>query len=303
VNFTQLHAFKAIAENGSLTRAARLLHVSQPAISKQLKNLEDEYGVKLFERGAVTGQLTESGRTLLRHANLIFKQLDTIKQKLKPSMDLEGIEPLKVAGSFASSASLLPSVLAIFKRKHRSTPIVLRTGTIKDAKTMLLNSVVEIAVLNAVPVDANIFSEPFRQEKLVLFAAPNHPLAKKAKLSFSDLNAATLVTPGRASTVDKFFKDLGHEGIKPKVGVRCGTPESVKTIVKKGVGVGILFQDLVEPEIKEKIFKQLEVPGLALNVQSYIIYYKDRPLSAPARDFLQLLRGKSRQNTRTAIRQ
>lgn len=298
MNFTQLHAFKAIAESGGLTKAAHLLHVSQPAISKQLKNLEEEYGVRLFERNTVSGQLTESGRILLRHVKLIFAQLDTIRQKLRPSITLPGIEPLKVAGSFASSALLLPSVLAIFKRKHHSTPIVLRTGTTRDAKTMLLNSVVEIAVLNAIPADANIFSEPFRQETLILFASPNHPLAKKAKLSFSDLNAATLVTPGKASTVDKFLKDLGHEGLKTKIGIRCGTPESVKTIVKKGVGVGILFRDLVAPEIKEKVFKQLEVPGLNLNVQSYIIYYKDRPLSPPASHFLELLRRKSHRSVR-----
>jgi DNA-binding transcriptional LysR family regulator len=267
--------------------------VSQPAISKQLKNLEREYGVRLFEREGVTGQLTDAGRTLLRHVKLILVQLDAIKQKIRHPITLTGTEPLKIAGSFASSALLLPSVLAIFKRKHRNTPIVLRTGTTRDAKRMLLNSVVEIAVLNAIPTDVNIFSEPFREEKLVLFAAPTHPLAKKVQLSVSDLNTATLVTPGKASTVDRFLKDLGEEGIKTKIAIRCGTPESVKTIVKKGVGVGILFKDLVAPEIKDKIFKQLVVPGLTLKVQSYIIYYKDRPLSSPADQFLNLLRKRS----------
>ena len=175
MNLAQLIAFQAVANNGSITKAAQLLHVSQPAVSKHLKKLEREYGVKLFERNAGTAELTDAGSSLLRHVNAILVHLDDAKKELKSPKDLIKSDSLKVAGSYAASALLLPSLLVNFKSKHRDTAIILRTGTTREVKTMLLNSTVELALLNEFPVNPAFTSEPFRKEKLVVFAAPSHP--------------------------------------------------------------------------------------------------------------------------------
>ena len=289
MNFTHLKAFQAVANNGSITRAAQLLHVSQPSVSKLLKNLEEDYGVKLFERNAGAAELTDAGAALLRHANAILVHLDEARRELKASNSLKKSDPLKIAGSYAASALVLPSLLVNFKNKHRDTAIILRTGTTREVKSMLLNSTVEIALLNELPVNPEFASEPFRKEKLVVFAAPNHPLARKKKLTLSDLRQAALVTTGMASAVDKMLNHLVQEGLGAKIAIQCGSPASVKIVVKNKIGLGILFQDMLIQEIRNKIFKVLEIPGLALTVQSYIVYYKDRPLSPPAKDFLALL--------------
>ena len=290
MNFAQLKAFQAVANNGSVTRAAQLLHVSQPAVSKHLKKLEEDYGIKLFERNAGAAELTDAGSFLLRHANAIFVHLDEARKELKSPKSLKKSDPLKIAGSYAASALLLPSLLVNFKNKHRDTSIILRTGTTREVKSMLLNSTVEIALLNELPVNPEFASEPFRKEKLVVFAAPNHPLARKKRLTLSDLRQAALVTTGMASAVDKMLNHLVQEGLGAKIAIQCGSPASVKIVVKNKIGLGILFQDMLIQEIKNKLFKVLEIPGLALTVQSYIVYYKDRPLSPPAKDFLALLR-------------
>jgi DNA-binding transcriptional LysR family regulator len=290
MNFAQLKAFQAVANNGSITRAAQLLHVSQPAVSKHLKKLEGEYGVKLFERNAGAAELTDAGSSLLRHVNAILVHLDDAKKELKSPKDLTKSDSLKVAGSYAASALLLPSLLVNFKSKHRDTAIILRTGTTREVKTMLLNSTVELALLNEFPVNPDWASEPFRKEKLVVFAAPSHPLARKKQLSLSDLRQAPLVTTGMASAVDKMLNHLVHEGLGAKIAIQCGSPASVKIVVKNKIGLGILFQDMLIQEIRNKLFKVLQIPGLALTVQSYIVYYRDRPLSPSAQDFLALLR-------------
>jgi DNA-binding transcriptional LysR family regulator len=155
---------------------------------------------------------------------------------------------------------------------------------------MLLNSTVEFALLNELPANPDFASEPFRKEKLVVFAAPSHPLARKKGLNLSDLRQAALVTTGMASAVDKMLNHLVHEGLGAKIAIQCGSPASVKILVKNKIGLGILFQDMLIQETRNKLFKILEIPGLALTVQSYIVYYKDRPLSLPAKDFLALLR-------------
>jgi DNA-binding transcriptional LysR family regulator len=290
MNFAQLKAFQAVANNGSVTRAAQLLHVSQPSVSKHLKNLEEDYGIKLFERNAGAAELTDAGASLLRHANAILVHLEEAKKELRSPKNLPKSDPLKVAGSYAASALLLPSLLVNFKSKHRDSSIILRTGTTREVKTMLLNSTVEIALLNELPANPEFASEPFRKEKLVVFAAPSHPLARKKQLSLSDLRQAALVTTGMASAVDKMLNHLVHEGLGAKIAIQCGSPASVKIVVKSKMGLGILFQDMLIQEIRNKLFKVLEIPGLALTVQSYIVYYKDRPLSPPAKDFLALLR-------------
>jgi DNA-binding transcriptional LysR family regulator len=283
-------AFQAVATNGSVTKAAQLLHVSQPSISKHVKNLEQDCGVKLFERNAGAAELTDAGSSLLRHVNAILVHLEEAKKELRSPKNSRQSDPLKVAGSYAASALLLPSLLVNFKRKHRDTSIILRTGTTREVKTMLVNSTVEIALLNELPANPELSSEPFRKEKLVVFAAPSHPLARKKQISLSDLRQATLVTTGMASAVDKMLNHLVHEGLGGKIAIQCGSPASVKIVVKNKIGLGILFQDMLSQEIRNKLFKVLEIPGLALTVQSYIVYYKDRPLSPSAQDFLALLR-------------
>ncbi len=104
MNFAQLKAFQAVANNGSITGAAHMLHVSQPSVSKHLKNLEEDYGVKLFERNAGAVELTDAGSSLLRHANAILVHLDEARKELKSPKNLKTSGPLKIAGSYAASA-------------------------------------------------------------------------------------------------------------------------------------------------------------------------------------------------------
>ena len=115
MNFTQLKAFQAVANNGSITRTPQLLHVSQPSVSKHLKNLEADYGVKLFERNAGAAELTDAGSSLLRHTNSILVHLDEATKELKSPKSWTKSDPLKVAGSYAASALLLPSLLVNFQ--------------------------------------------------------------------------------------------------------------------------------------------------------------------------------------------
>ena len=244
MNFAQLKAFQAVANNGSVTRAAQLLHVSQPSVSKHLKNLEEDCGAKLFERNAGAAELTDAGSSLLRHVNAILVHLDEATKELKSSKNWTKSDPLKVGGSYAASALLLPSLLVNFKSRHRDTSIILRSGTTRELKTMLLNSTVELALLNELPANPDFASEPFRKEKLVVFAALSHPLARKKRLTLSDLRQAALVTTGMASAVDKMLNHLVHEGLGAKIAIQCGSPASVKILVKNKIGLGILFQDL-----------------------------------------------------------
>jgi DNA-binding transcriptional LysR family regulator len=292
LSFTQLTAFAAVAKTRSITKAAQALRVSQPSISKHLKNLESHYRVKFFERDGGAMELTEDGRLFQQRVSAILSQLQELEREFSRTAASVTSEPLKVAGSYAASALLLPSVLADFQKAHPEVRIILRTGSTNNVKAMLLNSEVEIALLNEKPANPQLAGEIFREEKLVVFTAPNHPLAKKKKLTLSDLNNVLLVATGgkgRLSTTEKILKRSADNSVRARIGIRCATPEAVKAMVSKRIGVGILFEDSVMPDIRKKLFRLLTFPGLQMIGRSYLVYYKDRPLSAHATDFLALL--------------
>jgi DNA-binding transcriptional LysR family regulator len=165
-------------------------------------------------------------------------------------------------------------------------------------KGMLLKAEVELALLNERPTNPNLVAEKFREEELLVFAAPGHPLSRKKELSLAEFNQAPLVaTGGKGSSSERILKLFARRGLRAQVAIRCGTPEAVKAIVRKGIGVGILFADMVAPEIRDKIFKALKFPGLKLIGHSYIVYYKNRPPSSHTLEFLALLREKRNKKT------
>jgi DNA-binding transcriptional LysR family regulator len=238
-------------------------------------------------------ELTEQGRILLEHIKAILFHVKKIEADLKKPPKASAPEPLRIGGSYAASAVLLPSLVTIFKKKHSTTPVLVRTGSTQTISRMLLSSEVEIGLINENPANSNLIGEPFREEKLVFFAPPNHPLARKPHRGLADLNSATLVGTvgkGPANATEKILKGFVHQGLRANITIRCSTPETVKALVKKGTGVGILFGDTVKNEIQNKIFTPLEFPGLSLFAVSYIVHCRNRRLSPSAREFLKMLR-------------
>ena len=287
----RLKAFVAVAKHLNITKAAQELRVTQPSISKHLKTLERDYRVRLIKKEAGRIELTDEGRVFLRYASAVLSLLDQLDCEFGTFRTNQKVESLKVGGSDGASILLLPSLVARFKKQHPEIPIALRAGSSKTLERMLLSSEAEIGLLNMKPAHSRLCAEPFREEKLIMFVARNHPLAGKKTVSVSDLNVHQLAaTGGRNSTTEKILKGLAHEGLKARVTIRCETPEAVKIIVSKGIGVGILFQDTVMPEIRKGTFKAISLNGVKLRGQSHIVYRRDKPMSNNAREFLSLLR-------------
>jgi DNA-binding transcriptional LysR family regulator len=288
----QLRIFSATARYGNLTKASHELRISQPAVSKQLKLLEEEYRTKLFIRVGRGVELTDAGRAFLHNADAILTPLERLKKDLSFSQPISKNEPLAIGGSHGASAVFLPSVLGTFRKSHPDVSVILRTNRSRALENLLLKSRLEIALISQPPRSSFLKAEPYRRQKLVAFVPMKHPLAKKRQLSAPELFRYPLVLNGggreRISTSEKFLTEIPG-GSKPNVVMRCESPLAVKTAVRNGMGVGILFEDIVQHEVKEGQFKILKLPATRLESTTYLIYHKDRPLSANARDFLNLL--------------
>lgn len=294
----QLKIFAAIARHRNITRAARELDISQPTASQQIQLLEAEYGVQLFKRIGRGIELAEAGELLLADAEAVLTEVEELKKKFSTEWSARKEAAVNVGGSHSPSASFLPLIGVVFKETHPHAALSLRTDTSQGIVRLLLNSEIEIGVITNPAHDPSIVIEPCWQERLVAFVSARHPLAKKEKLTVAELAHSPLVIKvvkqGKEGDdrVARILKELQTQGFELNIVMQCESPDAAKAAVRTGVGLGILYERLIAPELKKGDFKILKTPELKpkMKVEASIIYHKERPLSLDAEDFLMLLR-------------
>jgi DNA-binding transcriptional LysR family regulator len=289
----RLTIFAAVAKHRNVTRASRELHLSQPAVSKQLKLLEKHYNTKLFRRGGRGMELTEAGRVFLRDVKAILKRYERFTGKFSAAPSTAKVETLTVGGSISPSVHFLPSMLARFKRTHPHVQFNFRTGTRLAMERLILDSEVDIALITNAPANPGLVLELLRPEPLVAFVYPDHPLARNQELTLQEFERVPLTilkTWKGTGTTERFLREMKKKGLNLNIAMRCDSPAAVKETVSKKMGMGILFKDTIEPEVGKGRFKILKLPVKNFAGKSFIVYRKDRSLSANAQDFLDLLR-------------
>lgn len=299
--------FATVAKHRNVSRASQELHISQPAVTTQLKLLGENYRVKLYKRGGPGIELTDAGRIFLKYVKAALRQQEKLKKKLSAAASETHFDSLTVGGSQSPSMASLLSLLKRFKTRHPRVQVNLRTNNRTAIEHQVENSEVEIAVVNKEPRSRFLSSEPYLDEPLVAFVCRKHPLARKQRPTLKDFADTPLVVregKGGRETSNQILKELRSQGLNFEIGIRCESPEAVKMAVRSNLGVGILFKNTVEPEIRKGDFKLVKLPGLKLVGKTFIIYHKHRPLSSSAQEFLNLLRDQHQKTARpTSARQ
>jgi DNA-binding transcriptional LysR family regulator len=264
--------------------------VSTSSVCQRLKFLEDDFGVKLYKKNKGGIELTGAGQSLLRTASEVLNQLQTLKKTLNHNSETT-VQSLTIGGNRNPSTKYLPSAIAAFQKTHPDVKGTLLTSDRASIEKLLRGSEVDIALIQSPSKSSDFNLEPFAVDHLTLFAHSTHPLAKKKRLALDDLaQASVIVMEGRGLT-EKVLKQLEGFGLTLNVVLRCTYPDAVKAAVRRKMGLGILFYNLVEEDIKRKEFRSLKFSALPrLEENSYIVHSKNRPLSSIAHDFLSLLR-------------
>lgn len=302
----QLKIFSSVARLLNVTKASAELHISQPSVSQQLKLLQEEFGAKLYEKNSRGIQLTEEGRAFLKEVKPILLQVEKLKRIFRPSPGEARL--LTVGGSHGPSASFLPWLLSIFRETHPHVQLILRTDTSYVMEQLVQNSNIELALITTPSHFPSLIYQPCSRVNLVAFQSAKHPLVKKEELTLMDLTQIPLVIKkGKPyeSRTRRFLNRLEKKGLHPNVVMECESVEAVKAAVRTGVGIGILSGDLVEPDIHRGDLKPVTIRELKMEISSFIIYEKERPLSAHAQEFLTLVRqwrlqGRSKRSLRAA---
>ena len=298
----RLRTFGFVAKHLNLRKAAEELHVSEPSISQQLRLLGEDFGVKLHNKTSTGVALTEEGRIFLKDAETILLRVERLREKFRKRNTETETGSLTVGGTHGPSATLLPSALVAFKKKHPKVQIRLVTGSSRSIQRKVLAGEIEIAVISNVKPPPHFTSEPYGTMKSVLFAAADHPIAKKKELSLFDLAKVPLIIRGgRGGTISNtevILQQLSDQGFKPDIAMRLDSSEGVKMAVRKKLGMGILYEDAVRISLRRGEFKLIKIPGLKMDGNLFIIYRPGKTLSSTCRDFLDLLRQWREKNRR-----
>ncbi len=240
LNLHHLRVFAAVAEHGGFSRAALALRLSQPAVSKSVRELEREVGLSLFDRAGRTTSLTDAGALLLARARELFGVERLAEEELSALRGLEtGI--LRVGASTTVATYFLPPLLARFHAEHPRVVLRVLSANTRAIARRLLEGRLDIALVEGPVAHRRISIVPWREDELVVIAPSTHPLVRREKVSASDLVGEPFILrePGSGTRVVAEAALAAH-GIHPTATVQLGSTEAIKQAVAAGLGLAVV---------------------------------------------------------------
>jgi DNA-binding transcriptional LysR family regulator len=240
MDLRQLEMFQAIVETGSFTRAGEKLFVSQSAISRQIKLLEEELGDRVFNRIHKRVYLTPTGKILLQYSRKIFNELRLMTSEISELTHLRRGN-LDLGGGMSVCTYLFPVLLKEYQRRYPNVSLRIATGITEEILRMLRANELDLALLSLPFDDPDLDVVPVLTEELVLVMKSGHPLNQKKSISFADLTACTFIHFERGSNTRKLLDQLfAEEGIEFAATMELQNVEITKPLVEMGLGISIV---------------------------------------------------------------
>lgn len=292
MDLASLQVFQTVARERSFSRAAEKLFRTQPAISISIRKLEDWVGQPLFVRGSGARLLTDAGALLLDYAD---RMLNLREEARKSMRELRGLERGQVSiGVNESSIHALLPALARYRKLHPGIHIRVHRVFSREVPREVLSHHLDIGVISYIPEDSQLSAVEFYRDALALVVWPGHALARRRAVPISDLGGETFIahiveSPLRQRVVQMFARYR----VPLNMHIEMPTIESIKLFVEMKMGVAIVPRMCVGPEIAHGLLKELNMPQMRLQRTLYLVYRRDRPLTASAQALMELLKGKN----------
>ncbi len=280
----QMKVFQVVAEQLNFTRAAKVLHLSQPAVSMQVKQLEDAVGLPLFEHTGKKIQLTEAGREIYQYARTIFQTFAEMEEVIAAIKGL-GTGHLNIA--VASTVNYFaPRLLAAFSRDYPGIDLRLDVANRERLMGLLKNNEIDIVLMGLPPEDIDLEYEPFMENPLVVIAPPGHHLQQVKNIPAHLLSKEVFLMreagSGTRLAMERFFTE---QSITISTGMQMTRNEAIKQAVRAGMGLGVVSTHTVELELETGRLVVLDVKGFPLRRHWYMVYRKGKRLSPAAKAF------------------
>lgn len=299
VTFRQLQVFETVAKHLSYTQAARGLHLSQPAVSMQIKQLEENVGLPLFEQLGKKIYLTEAGQEMLQYSRSISQQLDDADEMMQ---QLKGVQRGRLDISVASTANHFATrLLAAFAKQYQGTSFSLDVTNRASLLEQLEQNERDLVIMGQPPDNLDLVTEPFMNNSLVIVCSPEHPLAvetstSKMPIPIERLQNETFVVREQGSgtriAMQRFFTE---RGIELKTGMEMTSNEAIKHAVEAGLGLGIVSIHTLELEMQTKRLVILNVETFPILRHWYLVHRQGKRLSPVAQSFRQFVLSRAKE--------
>ncbi|NQV83242.1 MAG: LysR family transcriptional regulator [Rhodospirillales bacterium] len=280
----QLTSFEAVARLRNFTRAAEELNLSQPAVSMQVKQLENQVQAPLLEHRGRVIEPTEIGMLVLEHARAILDEVDALSAAVDSRKGLK-IGKLRLS-TVTTVTYFMPTLLRTFCQQHPDVEVIFNVANRQDQLRQIQDNETDIAIMGRPPDDMALTSVPFLKNPLVIVAPREHPLAKKKNIAIERMADEVFLMreagSGTRGAMERLFKE---NKVPITTSIEVSGAEALKQGVQAGLGLALLSRDSVDLELKLGRLVELDLKGLPIQRDWYLVHRSKKRLNAPAAAF------------------
>lgn len=286
--FRQLRVFEAVARHLSYTRASEELHLTQPAVSMQIRQLEEQVGLPLFEQLGKRISLTDAGREMYHYSCEIARQIGEAQMVLD---EMKGLKRGRLTITVASTANYFaPHLLAAFCSRHDHVTVSLDVSNREALLKQLADNDKDLAIMGRPPEGLDLVAQPFLENPLVVIADPNHPLAGERAIPIERLREESFIIREQGSgtriATERFFEKRGE---RLTTAMEMSSNEAIKQAVQAGLGLGVVSLHTLEMELALKRLAVLDVEGFPIMRHWYVVHRENKRFSAVTQAFIQFM--------------
>lgn len=269
----RLQVFHTVARVMSFTKAAEILHMTQPAVTFQIKQLEDAFNTRLFDRTHNKITLTDAGRVVYDYAEQILESYAKMANDVKDlTGDITGA--LVIGASTTIAEYMLPRLLGVFKKQFPDVALRLQVGNTDAIVAMVENNLLDLGIVEAPVYNKNLEVITCRLDELVVIVPPNHPLAEFETIRIEQLTQYPFILreegSGTRVVIDEYMRNAGMNFIDFNIIMELGSPESIKMAVESDVGVAITSRTTLSKELKLGTLKAIPLDPPLLRPFSHV---------------------------------
>jgi LysR family transcriptional regulator, low CO2-responsive transcriptional regulator len=284
----QLKVFESVARNLSFSRAAEELHLTQPAVSTQVKKLQDHAGLPLFEQLGKKIHLTPAGAEMLHASRVIIRQFEEVEQTMT---QFKGVSGGKLNVTVISAGDyFFPRLLVEFARRHEGVTLNFGVCNREELLEQLTDNLTDLAIMVRPPLDMETVNEAFAPHPYVIVAAPGHPLAAKKRIPVSRVAREPFVVREKGSdTWTSMAEGFGSHLTEVNIAMEIKSTETIKQAVMAGMGLTFLSAHTISRELQAGSLVVLDVQGFPLMLNWYVVHREAKRLPPVAQAFRQFL--------------
>jgi DNA-binding transcriptional LysR family regulator len=286
----QLKVFESVARLNSFSRAAEELHLTQPAVSTQIKKLEEHAGNPLFEQFGKKIYLTPAGTELLEISRSIIGQFEAAEHAMTQFKGVAGGR-LNV-GVISAGDYFFPRLLVEFVRRHRDVSLNFTVHNREGLLAQIGQNLTDLAIMVRPPTDMDTINQPFAPHPYVIVAAPDHPMVGKRGISRARVAREPFVVREKGSdTWNSMRESFGADMARLNVAMEIRSTETIKQAVMAGMGVSFLSAHTIGKELQTESLAVLDVEGFPVMLSWYVVHRRNKRLPPVAQAFKDFLLG------------